>query len=158
MCRDVTAEDGAPFCYAAMTMHLFETDNDIQITIKKVLDMVPREYQEDVMFSLMHTYLFSQDTQKEYGVYIRLCRNLPAYLSRDACVQAVAGGLFNNGTPTKEFVETTEFCASPYLIQREKSTCFQEALQLVKQTYGVESWRESCMQVDNEYTMYCVSQ
>lgn len=122
MCRDIPHDNGAGNCYHDMAIFLFER-TDVQRALHEIVNTVDAQYQEQAVFGVMNSYIFSRVWERSYVAYRDICRTVHGGL-RNACFEAIVRGLVNNGQPRKEEEFALEFCRSQLSFE-EKKKCYQ---------------------------------
>lgn len=87
---------------------------------------------------------------------IESCRALkPSF--REPCVEGLAHGLLEHGTPAYEYNDALKFCRSSALNVGEAEVCFRYVLSNLPGWYSDEKAEEICRQVEEPYKKHCQS-
>lgn len=104
------------------------------------------------MFEFIRVYGHNSD-YAERGVEI--CRKQNKTIHA-ACIEGLSGGHMKYGPPEREYIKNLTFCASNFLTEEERDSCYRYPLKRLMRQYSVEQSREICRMVDVQYAKkYC---
>jgi hypothetical protein len=91
---------------------------------------------------------------KKPALLAKSCRTLESRFHAP-CIEGLAHGLLEHGTPNLEYADAFNFCRSPGLTQDEKDRCFRYVLSNITGWYSHAKSREICAGAEEKYRAYC---
>ncbi|MBI2618237.1 hypothetical protein HYW58_02175 [Candidatus Kaiserbacteria bacterium] len=144
-------------CYGNINALLLRSmENNLDKALP-LLGGIEEEYKESsvrYLSNLSIVYNGMLEGNEYYKKNVAICRTLKENLHK-ACLQGYVHGLLEHGVPGYEYKEAINFCASDYLENEEKNTCFSYAISNLSGWYEKSKAENICSTVQKEYQRYC---
>ena len=116
----------------------------------KISERIYAQYAIQSIASYAASSALQKSTHKNF---ITSCRALAADM-RNECIDGFVGGLFEFGSPGREYQGVLDFCSSG-LTASEKRVCYQSVVGYGSYMYTQERMDEVCVAIEHEYQYVC---
>ncbi len=139
-------------CYTQFLVSaMFVANNDFPRTAQFIDTIKEDAYAQETLAGLSVERARLQEI--DYAQTIAWCHSL-APRFRISCITGFAEGFLKYGPPESEYVKAIDFCASSLLSEKEKKSCFDRALSILRNFYTVAKSREICLSVEKQYQLH----
>lgn len=154
-CTTLTRRAFKQPCFEEMNTSLMTlTNNDFSKAAKFAENIEDEEYAK---FTLQSLGLVAGKNLKEenYLKAISSCRKLQDRL-QPACIKGFVGGIIEGGQPNQQDINALNFCKSNLLTEKERNTCYQDALRLLTIYIPTERYKQICKNIAQKYKNDCL--
>jgi len=142
-------------CYTQMTDSLMRlANNDFVRTMKYIEDIREDVYAQAATLTLLSLIVKENLDLADYGTYISECRVFQSRLY-DSCIEGIAGGLIEFGSPSEEYSKAFDFCKGLDL-DGEKKVCIAYLLRSINSWYSEDKLKDICKKYNlDEFKTFC---
>jgi plastocyanin len=98
--------------------------------------------------------LMATEYSNRLTVMVDACRSMQERLGI-ACIQGIAHGLLEHGTPGKEYESALIFCKNTYITEYEKNICYKYVAQYLSSIYSRDKVKTVCSTIPSEFQSWC---
>lgn len=160
LCRDGGFSDlDTLVCYNQMnTQAVALAHGDLHTMIAFIDAIKNRRYRSEALHEAVSYFVqVLKWSGKDLSVdEMNVCDTQPSDL-KDTCVNGFIGGVFEFGSPGRQYIVASNVCSSETLDRDLKAACYSELISLSKYYYEKDVLRSVCENVPTEYRTVCAS-
>ena len=142
-------------CYGEMnSIAKVIAKGDFTKAAEYMLDISDVQYRGRAVQYLAGIYAVEHVGDSSVEVLAKACHSLARVYQADCHIGSVRG-LYEHGTPGKEYLQVYKYCAYSGFSPGETDACYKEALSNLSNSYGTEHMQNACGEAPKHFQHYC---